>query len=88
MFLYRYKIIIQFQCQFHLLFQKTDQKKRKNLSKNLTKIRNIPYEDWIITENTHEAIISREIFFEVQRICMQELEKNPNNAGINLTAKR
>ena len=51
-------------------------KKRKNLSKNLTKIKNIPYEDWIITENTHEAIISREIFFEVQRICMQELEKN------------
>ncbi len=51
-------------------------KKRKNLSKNLTKIRNIPYEDWIITENTHEAIISRETFFEVQRICMQELEKN------------
>ena len=51
-------------------------KKRKNLSKNLTKSRNIPYEDWVITENTHEAIISRELFFEVQRICMQELEKN------------
>ena len=51
-------------------------KKRKNLSKNLTKSRSIPYEDWVITENTHEAIISREIFFEVQRICMQELEKN------------
>lgn len=51
-------------------------KKRKNLSKNLPKSRNIPYEDWVITENTHEAIVSRELFFEVQRICMQELEKN------------
>ncbi len=51
-------------------------KKRKNLSKNLTKTKNIPCEDWTVTENTHEAIISRETFFEVQRICMQELEKN------------
>lgn len=51
-------------------------KKRKNLSKNLTKARNIPCEDWTITENTHEAIISHETFFEVQRVCMQELEKN------------
>ncbi len=51
-------------------------KRRKNLSKNLTKIRNIPCEDWTITENTHEAIISRETFFEVQHICKQELEKN------------
>ena len=51
-------------------------KKRKNLSKSLTKTKNIPCEDWTVTENTHEAIISRETFFEVQRICMQELEKN------------
>lgn len=51
-------------------------KKRKNLSQNLTKTQNIPCEDWTITENTHEAIISHEIFFKVQRICMQELEKN------------
>lgn len=54
-------------------------KRRKNLSKNLTKVKNIPCEDWTITENTHEAIISRETFFEVQRICMQELEKNRAN---------
>ncbi len=51
-------------------------KKRKNLSKNLIKVKNIPCEDWTITENTHEAIISRETFFKVQRICTQELEKN------------
>ena len=51
-------------------------KKRKNLSQNLTKVKNIPCKDWTITENTHEAIISRETFFEVQRICTQELEKN------------
>lgn len=51
-------------------------KKRKNLSNNITKVRNIHCEDWTITENTHEAIISRETFFEVQRICLQELEKN------------
>ena len=51
-------------------------KKRKNLSQNLTKIKVIPRDDWTITENTHEAIISRETFFEVQHICTQELEKN------------
>lgn len=51
-------------------------KKRKNLSGNLTRTRHIPSEDWTITENTHEAIVSRETFFEVRRVCMQELEKN------------
>lgn len=51
-------------------------KKRKNLSMNITKVHPIPYEDWTITDNTHEAIISRETFFEVQRICAKELEAN------------
>lgn len=51
-------------------------KKRRNLSANLTKTRNIPCEDWTITEYTHEAIISRETFFEVQRVCMREQERN------------
>ena len=56
-------------------------KKRKNLSRNLTKVRNIPCEDWTITENTHEAIISRETFFEVRHICTRELEKNRSDSG-------
>ena len=50
-------------------------KRRKNLSMNLTKVKKIPCEDWTITENTHEAIISRETFFAVQRLCTQKPEK-------------
>ena len=53
-------------------------KKRRNLSINITKAHAVPYEDWTITANTHEAIISRETFFEVQRICAKELEANRN----------
>lgn len=53
-------------------------KKRQNLSMNVTKVHSIPYEDWTITANTHEAIISHETFFEVQRICAKELETNQN----------
>lgn len=53
-------------------------KKRQNLSMNLTKVHSIPCEDWTVTSNTHEAIISHETFFEVQRICAKELEVNRN----------
>ena len=51
-------------------------KKRRNLSMNMTKVQAIPHEDWTITANTHEAIISRETFFEVQRICAKSGSKS------------
>lgn len=50
-------------------------KKRRNLSENLVRTRSIPQQDWMITENTHQAIISREIYSAVQDICMQETAK-------------
>jgi site-specific DNA recombinase len=32
------------------------------------KARALPQEDWVITENTHEAIIPREVFLEIQKL--------------------
>lgn len=51
-------------------------KKRRNLSMNMTKVQSIPHEEWTITADTHEAIISHEIFFEVQRICAETGSKS------------
>lgn len=42
----------------------------------LVRTRSIPQQDWMITENTHQAIISREIYSAVQNICMQETAKH------------
>ena len=42
------------------------QGKRKKINHKLKKSINIPYEEWIIIENTHKAIIDKDIFYKVQ----------------------
>mgnify|MGYP000880852692 FL=1 len=43
------------------------------------KTRRLPQEKWTITENTHPAIISREIFDRVNQIRMSKRHKDPIN---------
>lgn len=43
------------------------QGRQKNFSYKSQKKINIKKEDWVVVENTHEPIINRELFFEVQR---------------------
>lgn len=54
----------------------TQGKKRKNLSENQRKIKKLPAHNWVVVESTHEPIISRDLFFQVQQICEQERQIN------------
>lgn len=54
----------------------TQGKKRKNLSENQRKIKKLPAHEWVVVENTHEPIVSRDLFFQVQQICEQERQIN------------
>ncbi len=41
--------------------------------------------DWIVVKNTHEAIISKEIFEKVQQCCVQKAEKSKSQNKIPYT---
>lgn len=54
----------------------TQGKKRRYLAENQAKVRKLPKDEWIVVKNTHEPIISRELFAKVQSICEQEQQEN------------
>lgn len=56
-------------------------KKRQNLSANQKTAKKLPPGQWTIREHTHEAIVSRELFFQVQELCDRELERNRRRRG-------
>lgn len=54
----------------------TQGKKRRYLAENQAKVRKLPKEEWIVVKNTHDPIISLELFLKVQEICKQEQQEN------------
>ena len=44
-----------------------------------SKLINVNKEEWIITENHHEPIISKEKFYEVQKLLDRKVKSNKNN---------
>jgi DNA invertase Pin-like site-specific DNA recombinase len=42
-------------------------------------LRHLPEEEWVITENTHEAIINRELYFRVQDMLLEQKQKSMKN---------
>ena len=42
-------------------------------------IRHLPEEEWVITENTHEAIIDRDLYYKVQDMLLEQKQKTAKN---------
>ena len=57
----------------------TVQGKRKTKSYNIHKVENIPQEEWIKVENTHEPIIQTEIFQKAQEL--KKVDTRVQNSG-------
>lgn len=55
---------------------------KKKVSYRIKKSRVVPKEDWIRVENTHEAIISRALFDETQRMMLRDTRTSPVNDSV------
>jgi hypothetical protein len=53
----------------------TEYGKKMNLIYKSKKVKNIPREDWKIALNTHEAIIDKETFEEVQKMLKDKYNR-------------
>lgn len=49
-------------------------------------LKNVPEEDWIIVENTHEAIIDFDTFVKAQSLFNSNIRKSPNSSEVGLFA--
>lgn len=54
------------------------QGKRRTKSYKIHKIENVPKEEWIRVENTHEPIISKELFYKAQKLAKEDTRASPN----------
>jgi DNA invertase Pin-like site-specific DNA recombinase len=55
---------------------------RKKINYRVKKSREMPKDEWIRVENTHAAIIPKEIFEEVQRILLIDTRTSPNENAV------
>ncbi len=61
------------------------QGKRKKINYKSKKEIRVPMENWIIVENTHEAIIDKETFYTVQNLLKKNKHKHIRNKNYLLT---
>lgn len=57
----------------------TIQGKRRVKSYKIHKVENVPKEEWIRVENTHEAIILQELFSKAQELACRDTRSSPKN---------
>lgn len=62
------------------------QGKNTTMSYKIKQCRAIPREDWIIVENTHEAIIDRETFDKAQALIGRNIRSSPESHEVGLFA--
>ena len=62
------------------------QGKREKISYKIKQIKDVPKEDWIIVENTHEPIISREDFAKAQALLNSGIRRSPKTKQVDLFA--
>lgn len=62
------------------------QGKNTTVSYKIKQCRAIPREEWIVVENTHEAIIAREIFEKAQELFKLRTRKPPDKKELDLFA--
>ena len=62
------------------------QGKREKISYKIKQIRDVAKEDWIIVENTHEPIISREDFAKAQALLNSGIRRSPKTKTADLFA--
>ncbi len=62
------------------------QGKREKISYKIKQIRDVDKENWIIVENTHEPIISREDFAKAQAILNSGIRRSPKTKQVDLFA--
>ena len=60
------------------------QGRRRVKSYKVHEIENVPEEDWVIVENTHEAIIDKETFNKVQEHLKRDVRTAPKQAEVYL----
>jgi len=60
------------------------QGKNTTISYKIKQCRAIPKEDWIIVENTHEAIVSKEIFEKAQSLFNKNIRVAPQKKEVDL----
>lgn len=60
------------------------QGKNTTISYKISKCRQVPKEDWIIVENTHEPIIDRETFFKAQSLFKNHIRKPAKKSEVDL----
>ncbi|MBR6654122.1 MAG: recombinase family protein [Oscillospiraceae bacterium] len=60
------------------------QGKTTTISYKISKCRNIPQSDWIVVENTHEAIIDKDTFEKAQSLFNQFTRTSPKKRDIDL----
>lgn len=60
------------------------QGKTATVSYKINKCRNVPQSDWIVVENTHEAIIDKETFAKAQSLFNQFTRTTPQNRDKDL----
>ncbi|MSA01708.1 hypothetical protein GKG47_15825 [Lactonifactor sp. BIOML-A3] len=56
----------------------------RKISYKIKQTRAVPKEDWIRVENTHEPIVSKEIFEEVQRLLLFDTRTSPDEDAVYL----
>ena len=56
----------------------------RKISYKIKQTRAVPKEDWIRVEDTHEAIISKDMFEEVQRLMLFDTRTSPEEDGVYL----
>lgn len=60
------------------------QGKNTTMSYKIKQCRAIPKDEWIIVENTHEPIIDRETFDNVQALFNKHIRKSPKKSSVDL----
>lgn len=58
------------------------QGRRKKINYKIKKEIRVPKEDWIVIENTHEAIIDRNTFHTVQKLLQKKQKKDSKNSKL------
>ena len=62
------------------------QGKNTTISYKIKQCRAMPKEDWIIVENTHEAVVDRETFEKAQSLFNRNIRKSPDKKDVDLFA--
>lgn len=62
------------------------QGKNRVLNYKIQRCRQVPKEEWMIVKNTHEAVIDRETFQEVQKLLKRDIRAVPSTGTVHLFA--